>query len=83
MEKFAGKLVVWLSFLPPQMQIKKNEMGLGEEREAKGRMEIAMRQSQGQTYEMEDRIRRSEEGMKVNYIYSALAILGHLIIFKL
>ena len=55
------------------MQIKKNEMGLGEVKEAKGRMEVALRQSQGHEYELQDRIRRVEEGVKVKEMASLTA----------
>ncbi|XP_018016353.1 interaptin isoform X2 [Hyalella azteca] len=49
-----------------KIQIKKNEMGLGDERESKTRLEIAVRQAQGHQFETDDRVRRCEEGVKEN-----------------
>ena len=45
--------------------MKKNEMGLNEEREHRSRIEMSVRQSQSKMYETDDRIRRCEEGVKV------------------
>lgn len=50
------------------MNVKKNEMGLVEEKEGRSRLDAAFRQSQNKTYEMEDRIRRCEDGIKVRVI---------------
>ncbi|XP_047490125.1 myosin-J heavy chain-like [Penaeus chinensis] len=47
-----------------KMNVKKNEMGLVEEKEGRSRLDAAFRQSQNKTYEMEDRIRRCEDGIK-------------------
>ncbi|XP_042890385.1 dynactin subunit 1-like isoform X2 [Penaeus japonicus] len=49
-----------------KMNVKKNEMGLVEEKEGRSRLDAAIRQSQNKTYEMEDRIRRCEDGLKEN-----------------
>lgn len=43
-------------------------MGLVEEKEGRSRLDAAFRQSQNKTYEMEDRIRRCEDGIKVRGI---------------
>ncbi|KAF2364832.1 Coiled-coil domain-containing protein 154 [Trinorchestia longiramus] len=60
-----------------KMQIKKNEMGLGDERESKGRLEIAMRQAQGHQYEVDDRVKRCEDGIK-DVRNSIQQLMGHI-----
>ncbi|CAL4065550.1 unnamed protein product, partial [Meganyctiphanes norvegica] len=45
-----------------KISVKKNEIGLGEERENRSRLDTAFRQTQNKIYEFDDRIRRSEEG---------------------
>ncbi|XP_071525729.1 uncharacterized protein [Panulirus ornatus] len=47
-----------------KMNVKRNEMGLVEEKESRSRLDTAIRQSQNKTYEFEDRIRRCEDAIK-------------------
>ncbi|XP_042214252.1 putative leucine-rich repeat-containing protein DDB_G0290503 isoform X2 [Homarus americanus] len=49
-----------------KMNVKRNEMGLVEEKEARTRLENTFRQSQNKNYEYEDRMRRCEEALKEN-----------------
>ena len=46
------------------MNVKRNELTLGEEKDAITRMDSTVRQTQGKTFEFEDRIRRLEDSVK-------------------
>ncbi|XP_063846095.1 centromere-associated protein E-like isoform X1 [Scylla paramamosain] len=47
-----------------KVNVKRNELSLGEERDVVARMDSTVRQTQGKTFEFEDRIRRMEDGLK-------------------
>ncbi|XP_050695702.1 early endosome antigen 1-like [Eriocheir sinensis] len=47
-----------------KMNVKRNELSLGEEKEAVTRLDSAIRQTHGKTFEFEDRIRRLEDAIK-------------------
>ncbi|XP_064089656.1 cytadherence high molecular weight protein 2-like isoform X2 [Macrobrachium nipponense] len=47
-----------------KMNVKKNEMGLVDEKEARNRLDGAIREAQSKNYEVDDRIRRCEDGIK-------------------
>ncbi|XP_068249791.1 LOW QUALITY PROTEIN: putative leucine-rich repeat-containing protein DDB_G0290503 [Palaemon carinicauda] len=47
-----------------KMGVKKNEMGLVDEKESRNRLESSIREAQSRNYEIDDRIRRCEDGVK-------------------
>ncbi|KAK3876279.1 hypothetical protein Pcinc_018933 [Petrolisthes cinctipes] len=49
-----------------KMNVKRNEMGLAEEKDVRSRLDTAVRQAQSKTFEFEDRIRRLEDAIKEN-----------------